>query len=201
MAILDEMYSASKRYFDSDSYLDWLESFIIDDKFIEMSGRSTYKKLLMTLWDIPFKGLIGNDNDRGREGLELRDRYQDDILVRKSGKGDFNTPDVRGIFGECRVLEMLVVLAMHMYTCMDHMHIYNSVSRWFWELIDNTNLHLFEDSMFDRLGGSKTVNRIVTDILEGRDNRYKIRGWFDDPEWDSIEIWYQMHRYLKRYLD
>lgn len=197
MAVLDDSYSLNERYFNNDSYLGWLESFTIDER-ISDSQRPSYRKLLRALWDIPFIGSIGNDSDRGEEGIELRTRYRD-ILDDMAGEGDFITPDVKDIFGECRVLEMLIALCMHMYTLMEDMDIYNSVSRWFWEIMRNINLDLFDDTWFQRLGGVNEVNYIINGIIFAED--VETNGWFNDPDWKTTEIWYQMHWYLKRYFE
>ena len=197
MAVLDDSYSLNEQYFNNDSYIGWLESFTIDERQSDSQGRS-YKKLLRALWDIEFVGIFGNDSDRGEEGLELRSRYRD-ILDKMAGEGEFYTPDVRDIFGECRVLEMLIALCMHMYTLMEDMDIYNSVSRWFWEILRNVSLDLFDDIWFDRLGGIAEVEYIVTEIINLRST--ECNGWFNDPRWKTTEIWYQMHWYLKRYFE
>lgn len=197
MSTLDDSYTLNKPYFSNRSYLGWLESFTIDDQLLT-SNRS-YSKLLRTLWDIPFHGAIGNDNDRGEEGLELRVRYND-ILSDKAGEGYFVTPDVRDIFGECRVLEMLIALSMHMYDLMQDMGIYNSVSRWFWEIMRNVGFVKYDDRLYTpRI--RNIVKKTVYDIMDlNAEGLGKSGGWFNSYDWRDIEIWYQMHEYLKGYF-
>lgn len=200
VAVLDDSYKLNERYFNNNSYLEWLESFTIDDQLL--NSNKNYSKLLRALWDIPFYGAIGNDTDRGEEGLELRVRYND-ILSKKSGKGEFYTPDVRELFGECRVLEMLIALSMHMYDLMQDMGIYNSVSRWFWEIMKNVGFDKFDDAHFNRRT-KYMITKTVDDILNlnsDASNPHTRGGWFYNWHWQEIEIWYQMHEYLRGYFN
>ena len=199
MAIVNEAYSINMPYFSGRSYFDWLESFTIDEQ-VPDDRRLSYTKLLRKLWDIPFKGSIGNDDDRGDEGLELRIRYND-ILASKAGEGDFNTPDVRDIYGSCRVLEMLIALSMRMYDLMQDMGVYNSVSRWFWEIMGNVGFDELDDYIYDDLDGDRIVKRMVDDIQNLHERKSgRPGGWFYVYDWRSIEIWYQMHEYLSRFF-
>lgn len=205
VAILDDSYTVNEPYFNGKSYIDWLESFTIDERINEFQ-RPLYHKLIMCLWKIEFEPSIGNDHDRAAEGLELRIRYND-ILARKAGEGTFITPDVRAIFGECRVLEMLVALSMRMYDLMQDMGIYNSVSRWFWEIMSNIGFDILDDSEWGTEGSTRAheherfVYDICDEIMHGYGRWIDRRGgWFYIENWDSIEIWYQMHRYLKQYV-
>lgn len=205
MATLDSSYTINKPYFNGRSYVEWLESFTIDER-IPDNRRPTYHNLIRILWEIEFVPSVGNDADRASEGLELRTRY-DDIFAKKSGVGEFYTPDVSGIFGSCRVLEMLIALAMHMYDLMEDMGMYNSVSRWFWEIMENVGFDILNDQKW-RLDGSKKsreyesfVYDICDEIMNGYGEMIGRRGgWFYIYDWDSIEIWYQMHRYLEQYV-
>ena len=204
MAILDDSYTVNESYFTGRSYVEWLESFTIDER-MDSSRRLSYHKLIMLLWEIEFEPSVGNDHDRAAEGLELRSRYND-ILARKAGEGDFVTPDVRAIFGECRVLEMLIALSMRMYDLMQDMGIYNSVSRWFWEIMSNVGFDILDDDTWDEsdesaFSNEQFVRYSCDEIMQGFGQAVgKKGGWFHVEDWDSIEIWYQMHGYLKKYV-
>ena len=204
MAIIDSNYKVNEPYFENRSYLEWLESFTIDET-VDDDRRLTYHKLLKTLWDIPFKPLLGNDDDRAAEGLELRSRYNF-ILDKNSGGGNFTPPDVDAIFGECRVLEMLVALSMRMYDLMQDMGIYNSVSRWFWEIMSNVGFDVLNDDTWNESDMSAFSNKQFVrysceEIMQGFGQAIgKKGGWFFLEDWNTIEIWYQMHRYLKQYV-
>lgn len=198
VAILDDSYTVNELYFTGRSYVEWLESFTIDER-MDSARRLSYHKLIKVLWEIEFEPSVGNDHDRAAEGLELRSRYND-ILAKKAGEGDFETPDVMAIFGECRVLEMLVALSMRMYDLMQDMGIYNSVSRWFWEIMENVGFDILDDSEWGS-DDEQFVFDICDEIMHGFGRRIDRKGgWFRIDDWDSIEIWYQMHEYLCRYV-
>lgn len=198
MAILDDSYDVTNRYFSNESYVKWLESFTIDEAKSD-DERLLYSKLIKELWSIEFRPSFGNDVDRALDGLELRARYND-ILARKAGRGKFYTPDVKEIFGECRVLEMLVALSMHMYDFMQDMGFYNSVSRWFWEIMNRVGFDILDDDSWysEDFDPELYINETCRHIMD-RDGIYVGRkgGWFWIFDWENKEIWYQMHDYLK----
>lgn len=200
MSIVNDLYPNEEPNFDSPSYLDWLESFTIDPYYVE-GADPTYHYLIKTLWDIPFHGSIGNDDDRGADGIELRIRY-DDILAKKIGIDDNVMPQTRGIFGPCRVLEMLIALSMRMCDICQDLVPNNSVSRWFWEIMVNVGFDYLSDDAWEWQNSEKLVNDTVDRImnLKGRGYGKAGGGWFRSTRWKTIEIWYQMHEYLGRYI-
>lgn len=200
VAVLDESYTVNDPYFNGRSYVDWLESFTIDER-IDPHRRLEYHNLIRVLWEIDFEAFVGNDYDRAAEGLELRTRYND-ILARKAGRGRFVTPDVHEIFGECRVLEMLIALSMRMYDLMQDMGVYNSVSRWFWEIMECVSFDMLDDDSWNVDQNDEEFVRDICDrIMHGDGLRQGRRGgWFLQKDWEDVEIWYQMHAYLKQYV-
>lgn len=199
MSIVDETYDLNAPYFKNHSYIEWLESFTIDERLSD-DRRPTYRYLLRKLWSMSFYGSIGNDDDRGDEGLELRIRYNS-ILAKNSGISLNSIPDTNIIFGECRVLEMLVALSMRMYDIMQDMGVYNSVSRWFWEIMHNVGFDALDDSVYIESNGDAVVENVVTDILELRERKSgRPGGWFYVQDWRYLEIWYQMHEYLSKFF-
>ena len=202
VALVDESYNLNAPYFDNSSYVDWLESFTIDETMTD-DRRLEYSKLIRTLWDIEYIPLVGNDHDRAAEGLELRSRYRK-ILAKKAGDGEFYTPDIRDIFGECRVLEMLVALSMRMYDLMQDLGFYNSVSRWFWEIMECVGFDSLDDSCWIDGRDEDMVEECVGHIMRGDGVRSRADwegGWFGVHGWQHMEIWYQMHAYLKQYFE
>lgn len=202
MSIVDESYEINKQYFNNESYVEWLESFTIDET-INDEDRLSYKNLIRALWSIDYIPTIGNDDDRAAEGLQLRTRYND-ILARKAGKGNFYTPNVCEIFGECRVLEMLVALSMRMYDLMQDMGLYNSVSRWFWEIMEAVGFDILDDEYWT--SGDIDADDYVWETCEhimNHDGTYSNGhrgGWFWIVGWEKMEVWYQMHTFLKSYF-
>ena len=205
VSIVDKSYSVNAPYFKNESYVEWLESFTIDETVSDISRRS-YHELIDALWTIPFRANLGNDIDRAEEGLELRNKYNY-ILSKKAGDGDFITPDVHEIFGECRVLEMLVALSMRMYDVMMYTDIYNSVSKWFWTIMRIIGFDTLDDDNWVEgvYGSFNLVCDICSDIMDHREyfddgTALIYGGWFGVHGWQRMEIWYQMHAYLQRYF-
>jgi hypothetical protein len=89
---------------------------------------------------------------------------------------------------------------------MQDMGIYNSVSRWFWEIMSNVGFDILDDDEWDDSDGSAFSNEQFVrysceEIMQGFGQAVgKKGGWFHVEEWESMEIWYQMHRYLKQYV-
>lgn len=178
------------KIFQQNAYLQWLESFTIDDS-IPRENLCSYRNLLYTLWDIQWEGNvknIGNDSDREDDGFELRLRY---CRIAYNNR----MLDARSEYGEIRVLEVLIALSMHIYDLMLDTNVYNSVSRWFWEMLENTGLDYFDDYVWS-IDDAENVRKIVTDILQ----RKAKQGWFSNNGWHSTEVWYQMHEYLSDYF-
>lgn len=194
MSIIDDSYEINHPYFKQNGYLNWLGSFTIDETLPE-ERRPRYGKLLHRLWHISWEGnaeCIGNDRDREREGFGLRVQYGCEIY----GKPIL---DATEIYGPVRVLEVLLSLSMHMYDLMLDTDIYNSVSRWFWEIMGNVGLDILDDDIYDEMDGDSLVSNVVLDILE-RNPDSAVDGWFSVREWREMEVWYQMHEYISEYF-
>lgn len=190
MSIIDESYDLNKPFFQHHSYLEWLESFTIDET-VPDNRRLTYSKLLYSLWKIPWEGNaknIGNDADREIDGLCLRDQYES-ILY-----GDMMV-ETKELYGPARVLEVLVSISMHMYDLMLDTSVYNSVSRWFWEIMHNAGLDCLDDDGWRDID-EDVVEEVVIDILQRRSKN----GWFSNNNWHEKEVWYQMQEYISDYF-
>lgn len=198
MLVVDDSYDLNEPFFKNHSYFEWLESFTIDETQNEYQ-RPEYHLLIRKLWQIPYYGRIGNDKNREIDGLDLRTRYNS-ILAKNSGINDKQMPDIHALFGECRVLEMLIALSMHMYDMMQDMGIYNSVSRWFWEILRNIGLDWLDDDCYIDENGDDFVTKVINDILEGVGRKNKPGGWFWVKGWQNLEVWYQMHEYLGKFF-
>ena len=192
------MSAADKLYFNvSESYLEWLKSYTIDEQ-VEDSRRLTYEHLSDILWDTEFVPPLGNDIDRMYDGLDLRRKYWNTMAsnsgVTLTGEA---IDDFSDIFGPCRVLEMLIALSMHMYDIMQDLGVYNSVSRWFWEIMRCLGFDEMSDISWEDLDKQMVIIELQRAMsLQGEE----CGGWFYIYGWKHLEIWYQMHRYLARYF-
>lgn len=181
---------------DESKYLEYLKDFTIDET-VSDERRLTYDILLNKLWDAIFHGHIGNDYDREYDGLDLRVGYTNVLMKHGIDVGC----DIYSEFGDCRVLEMLIALSMHMYDLMQDMGLYNSVSRWFWEIMKNVGFDELDDDSYQALDGDRVVEKVLDDISNLHQRKSgRPGGWFYVKDWTDIELWYQMHEYLSRYF-
>ena len=189
MLVIDDDGILVGRYFTSSSYVSWLESFAVDDYIGYDVG--SYSKLINELWETPFESYLGNDADRAEDGMDLRFMYKS-MLAEEIGIDEYVMPDISDLLGECRVLEVLISMSMYMYDMMTGTREYNTVARWFWEMMENSGLVYFEDNLFVY----ETVRNILDDILKRRYN-VDTNGFFGVYGWQEIELWYQMQDFIK----
>lgn len=169
-------------------YFEWLCSLVRDSK---PSSRSSYKKLLSYLYTTEFIYILPMDANRYEDGINLRYRFgyeqgiEDPVIA--------SCLDVN----PCSILEMMVALS---FRCEEHI-MYNPsvgsrIGRWFWMMIRNLGLDDMSDSRFD----DEYVNCVIWRFL---DRQYSFDGSgglirIPDTKYDlrSMEIWYQLMRYL-----
>lgn len=172
-------------------YFEWLCSIVRDSK---PSSRLSYKKLLSYLFDTEFIYVMPMDGNRYADGIDLRYRYG-----REHNIGD---PIIASCLdtSPCSVFEMMVALS---FRCEEHI-MFNPSSgfqsgRWFWMMIKNLGLDSMSDSKFN----IDYVNSVVWRFLDrkydpdGTGGLIRIPNSKDDMR--TIEIWYQMMRYLSEY--
>lgn len=169
-------------------YFEWLCELIHADQ-----GDKSWWILMKDLHNKKFYSLIPHDENRAFDGLELREDYLRELWY----------PKYYEIDGECSVLEMLIGLARRIdyetvdpYTDdQDDKTVY-----WFWEMIDNLGLLMFDDESYVEYGGMYQVNKILKNFVERRYSRNGKGGLFplnhSGKDQRRVEIWYQMSAYL-----
>lgn len=169
-------------------YFDWLCSLVRDSK---PSSRSSYKKLLMYLFNTEFVYVMPMDSNRYADGLDLRYRF--------GREHNLEDPVIASCLdtNPCSIFEMMVALS---FRCEEHI-MFNPLAglqsgRWFWMMINNLGLSQMTDSRFDE----NYVNCVVWRFLDrkydpdGTGGLIRIPNSKDDLR--NIEIWYQLMRYL-----
>jgi hypothetical protein len=164
-------------------YFDWLVS------QIEINSTKTYNDLLDRLHNTEFIWVIPNDDNRVKDGLDLRTEFCDDTV-------GWQTEDIMQLpimTGKgASVLEVLIGLSRRVaFTCG------GEAPWWAWQLMGNVGLYKFSDPL-----GRMKAERL-DDILEALIWRTYQRdgegGFFplNDPKEDQtkVEIWYQMNQY------
>ena len=171
-------------------YFEWLCSLVNDSKL----SRRSYKNLLEYLYNTEFVFIMPMDENRCADGINLRYRFGDEL--------NLDGPVIASCLDDkpCSILEMMVALAVRCEThIMQDPDIGKLSGRWFWMMISNLGLAEMYDSQFD----SEYVNFIVYRFMN---REYSSDGkgglvYLPDSQYDlrSMEIWYQMMRYLSKY--
>lgn len=141
-----------------------------------------------TLYELPFYSILGRDEDRGADGLELREEYAEETRL----WADKTRP--------CSVLEMMIGLSRRMHDILEGTAEYEDRD-YFWMLMENLTLTSCNDEEWDELNFERDVRDIVYILLERKYRRSGRGGLF--PMKDTCrdqrrkEIWYQMHEWIQ----
>lgn len=164
-------------------YFEWMYNLVCDDEYLQSTS---YRKLLMELFNIDFYAVIDNDNNRAEDGLYLRHRYTYDTgyFLHISDK-------------DCSVLEMLIALAIRCEEdFMDDPSVGNRVGQWFWTMIVNLGLGIMTDNRFNPRLVQKKINYFLKREYshDGKGGLFAIENCEVDLR--TIEIWQQACWYI-----
>ena len=165
----------------NDAYFCWLIG-LIGDEYIERN----YQKLLHKLYSTEYIWELDYDRNRAADGLFLRR-----IFTQETGISMPND-------GRCTMLEMMIALAKKAEDDIMHNPDYGDRSGyWFWTMIQNLGLDMYDDSYFFE----SEVDRIL-DIFVHR--RYEINGsggafpvHNKARDLRKTDLWWQMNAYLE----
>lgn len=165
------------------NYFDYLCSLI--------GKRENYTILLEQLSYISFYSLIPNDDNRGVDGVQLRDQY-----LEEEGPHALSLCPT----GPCSVLEMMIGLSYRLVFESAESKWEKNVGQWFWILVDNLGLTDYANGTMYEPDLRDTIVAIVTVLLERRYKSDGNGGLFPlkNPKKDqkNVEIWYQMSAYI-----
>ena len=170
-------------------YFEWLCSMINNSR----SVRRSYGKLLEYLHHTEFTFVIPMDENRCIDGANLRYRFGEERGI--------DGPVIASCLDNqpCSILEMMVALAVRCEETIMGQPGKNVPGRWFWMMINSLGLFEMTDKNFD----DEYVNYVVWRFLDreydrdGKGGIVYIPGTREDMR--SMEIWYQMMRYLSEY--
>lgn len=180
-----------------DEYFEWLYKIVCENRY---EGEITYRKLLMCLHNIEFRYSIPRDKNRSEDGIDLRWRFA------ISGEYSFSDP-VNHYFvadclnGPCSVLEMMIALAIRCEeNIMDDPAVGNRTAQWFWGMVTSLGLGAMMDSRFDKVRTQEVIKRFLDREYEanGKGGLFTIKD--SDCDLRDIEIWWQLCRYLDRFM-
>ena len=165
-----------------EDYKDWLVG--------QVNTVEDYRDLLYELYSIEFYSLIKYDEDRGMDGMALREEWASKFGY--EGSLDFGGPNVLEVLiGIAKRIEFQIYGPTYMYEW-DYVRV-------FWDLIDNLGLgHLFGDLFCDSFD---EIHSKVTHFLERDYIRHRNGNIFDFNEWPKhirkLNIWDQMTIYIR----
>lgn len=169
------------------AYFQWLCNMIR-----ATDGEKSWWILMKDLYHKKFYSIVAHDENRAFDGLELREDFYKEIWY----------PKYEEIKGECSLLEMLIGLARRIgYETMDpYSDVEDTTAFWFWEMIKNLGLMIYDDEHYAENHGNYFVEEILDDFVERRYKRNGKGGLFplerSRKDQRRIEIWYQMSAYL-----
>lgn len=170
-----------------ESYILWLGGFVCSGR-----ERDTYKSLLSVLIERSFTASVPFDDNREKDGIELRYRFARSEGVR---------PDfwVGLLPEECTVMELLVALAIKIED--EFMHdpeVGNRTGVWFWELLRNIGLDDQDDLNFDEEYVQMRINTLVDRHYDedGNGGLFPLHKRPEGLDLRDIELWYQMNYYI-----
>lgn len=171
-------------------YFDWLCSFIVPKKY-----EGEYRKLLVQLFDTPFYYTISLDDNRAKDGVDLRYRFGDEHNYHHSVIATYLDDD------QCTVLEMMVALAIRCENIMYESRFGDRTSKWFWDMIYSMGLYSMTNERYE-----KSIVTIHLDNFMNHAYEYNGKGGLvtlTDPPTDlrTKEIWYQVMWRLNEFTE
>lgn len=151
-----------------------------------------FMMLLQKLHLREFYSIIPNDDNRARDGAELRNLFSEEV----GPSGPLSLPEF-----ECSMLEMLIGLANRLEFETAQSEWEKTSSEWFWILIDNLGFTTCDDAAFSQCNTlDKYIDQTLTIFLDrgyesnGNGGLFPIRNAEKDQR--RVEIWYQMNSYV-----
>lgn len=157
--------------------------------FDMIDGSRSYSVLLSVLHDINFISLVPNDDNRAKDGIFLREKYE----------SEGGLPSFYRDLGDCTVLEMLMALSNRLVFETIDGEWEKTLSEWFFILLDNLSLEKYDD-YYVRPGDDIKIQNKINKFLYRKYDSHGVGGLFPlkSPKSDQrkVEIWYQMSAYI-----
>ncbi len=173
-----------------EEYFTWLYNQIDQRK-------GSYRKLCTILHSKSFRWTVSNDDNRCRDGLDLRPAF-----IEANGLDETHTEVKYFLKGDCTIFEMLVGLAQRIdYQTIDLESPAAKTAKWFWKLIENLRLDSFRDSnQFDK-ASDEAIEFVIDRMLDRTYDYYGNGSLFPmkrrpPKDMRTMEIWYQLMLWL-----
>lgn len=166
-------------------YFDWLYGRVALSKIRNPARR--YYRLCEQLFQTEFRWFVPNDDNRVEDARELRQFFMDEMHIRLSDD------DWYGM--DASVLEVLIALSDRLSFEAD-----GAPDVWFWHILDNLDLHQYNDAVYTTGGAHASVEMILNRLMDrtyspsGHGGLFPLERAREDQT--TVEIWYQMSAYL-----
>lgn len=163
------------------------------DYLFDIVGRSdTHESLIKHLLATEFYSLVPNDDNRGIDGEQLREKFKLELGVKAD---PLSLPDIG-----CSVLEMLIALSLRIEFDLYGGPYEKDSSDWFWVLIDNLDMTRFDNFAYRKQENVELLEEKLDILLERQYDFAGFGGVFplNNPQEDQrkVEIWYQMSSWI-----
>ena len=135
----------------NEAYVKWLFDLVCKGRFPK---QVSYNRLLTHLDGTRFIFTSPYDQDRAKDGIDLRYRFAIDHDLDPEV-----TMDILG--GQCSVLEMMIALAIRCEDFMDDPRVGNRTRQWFWGMVKSLGLDSMTDDQYDE----RYVRAVLTRFL------------------------------------
>ena len=172
-----------------EQYLEWLCEIVRED--------DTHDKLLRRLYYHTFDPiLIKRDENRARDGEDLREMYGEEIGLSRMERNDY-------LYNHsCSILEMLVSMSIRCEGQIMHdPDLGNRTSKWFWMMLENMGIAVYDDANYNEQAIDEAV-----EVLIFRDFKHDGSGGgiFVLPGTQinlrNVEFWYHMCWGMNEYI-
>lgn len=171
---------------------DFLERLYFDWMCDIVGNYHTYSRLLTRLHQIDFVYILPMDENRERDGIDLRYRFAYD---ENSVDDDFLSER------PCSVLEMMVALALRIEEDIAYDPDVGSRTHcWFWDMVQSLGLDDMDDYNYDEDYVDDVIDRFMYREYKrnGEGGLFTIQNCPHDLR--TVEIWYQMGWYMNDIL-
>lgn len=171
-----------------EEYFTWLYSQVCNLNV--KNPKKTYWCLCEQLYTKEFLWFIPNDDNRSKEGIELRKEFLQETGTEYPGHDWMNM--------SCSMFELLIGLSKRLSFLDDR-----EPKIWFWELVDNINLSYANDNIYN-VDVETHVDEVLNNVIwrlynkNGSGGLFPLRHAQEDQR--KIELWYQLSAYVNEEL-
>lgn len=176
-------------------YFNWMCKIIQRNKPFNgehyQSKVNDYRLLLKRLHETEFVYLMEMDENRAKDGINLRFRF--------GHERNYSASIITMHFDDrpCSVLEMMVALCLECEeSVMDDPDVGDRTGVWFWGMIENLGLNIMNDQRFDIEYVDEVVNTFLNREYQSNGNGGLFTVNNARCDMRIVDIWYQMMWYL-----